>query len=571
MQRILVIEDEPQVLANLREILQLSEFEVVTANNGRAGLLLAQQSPPDLIICDVMMPEMDGYTVLENLRQDSATALVPLIFLTARSERADMRRGMELGADDFLTKPFDPTELLKAIEGRLKKQNAINNHYQSELDRLQAQLDYVLHHDPLTQLPNWIALQEKFERLKQESSSIGLMVLHVPEMNVLLEQFGHSFVQVLLSAIAQRCSETPHFSTIGYLGSNQLALFLSELSNNSQQTEEDLRRALARPYQINNHTISLNPIMGTVLYPTHGQTFDALADHAETLISQALASPKTPTNGISPWDLKAAQSRRLEIELRKAIENNDLQLYYQPQVDLSTGRIIGGEALLRWLHADYGYISPAQFIPLAEQSGLIIELGIWVLQTTCQQISAWKHRGIDQITIAINLSAEQFKQPDLADQIETCLARHDLEPFRLDLELTESILVHDVEAASNLLKRLNNLGVRIAIDDFGTGYSSLSYLNQFIFNTLKIDQSFVRNIDANPGNQAIVKAILEMARGLGLNTIAEGVETARELQFLKHHGCCEMQGYLYSPPIVPEEFEKLLEAQSPDLAQISTV
>ncbi len=384
MKTILVIEDEEYVRDNITEILELEGFNAIAAENGKIGLQQARIIKPDLILCDVMMPEINGYDVLTLLQQDSVTAEIPFIFLTAKATRADFRQGMELGADDYLTKPFSPDELRRAIAARFAKQAAVSQH------------------------------------------------------------------------------------------------------------------------------------------------------------------------------LTLCEIQQLEAALQTGLRQREFQVYYQPQMDLKTGKIIGAEALLRWNHPKLGCVLPGKFIPVAEATGFIAELGGWVLEAACEQFKQWQNRGTHLQHIAINLSAYQFREADLVEKIVQILSKNELDANCLDLELTESSLMVDKDAAIKTLNQLRKIGVRISVDDFGTGYSSLQYLQQFPFNTLKIDRCFIHNINNNPGNSAITTAIVEMAHHLNLTVIGEGIETEAELTFLQKHHCNVIQGYLISPPLTAVQLESFL-------------
>jgi len=399
MKKILVIEDEQIIRENILKLLKAEGFDVTGAENGAQGLNAAVSNLPDVIICDVMMPELDGYGVLMALRSNPVTATLPFVFLTGKAERSEMRQGMELGADDYLTKPFTKAELVGAISSRLKKQEAV---------------------------------AEQYNTLRSQSSAL-------------------------------------------------------------------------------------------------------IPDAADKL-------------------------QQIKTSLCDALEREEFQVYYQPQVNVQTGKIISAEALIRWLHPQKGLISPAQFIPSAEATGFIVQLGEWVLQTACRQIQVWQNFGFSGLRVAVNLSARQFRQPDLSSRVAQILAEIGLEPSSLELELTESLMVEDPPSAIATLQQLKSLGVSISIDDFGTGYSSLSYLAQYPFDTLKIDRCFISNITHGCTNAAIVKAIIEMAHSLCLEVIAEGVETEAEKDFLWRYKCDTMQGYLFSPPLPAADFEQLLVA-----------
>ncbi|MBE9005680.1 EAL domain-containing response regulator [Fortiea sp. LEGE XX443] len=395
MVKILVIEDEESVRENLLDLLEAEDFETVAAANGRTGINLALTEAPDLILCDMMMPEVDGYGVLTALRQDPSTATIPFIFLTAKSAKADFRQGMDMGADDYLTKPFTRAELLSAIMNRLERQATLKKY----------------------------------------------------------------------------------------------------LSN----------QKVSKPF-----------------------------------------SPKI---------------QLLELSLQRVIQQQKFQefeVYYQPIVDIASGQIIASESLLRWNSPELGLVTPTEFIPIAESTGLIIPIDQWVLQSVCQQIKIWHDVGITYLTMTVNLSVIDFNQPDLIKKITEFLTKNNLEPQCLEIELTESIIMQDINGAIATMNKLQSLGLKIAIDDFGTGYSSLIYLKNLPINTLKIDRYFIHNVATDSQKSAITKALIEMAHNLNMRVVAEGVETEEELHFLRHHHCDAMQGFLFSRPLPAVEFENFL-------------
>ncbi|MEH2389477.1 MAG: EAL domain-containing response regulator [Nostoc sp.] len=395
MPKILIIEDEEAVRENLLDMLEAEDFETLAAADGRIGLHLAISEVPDLILCDLMMPEIDGHGVLRALRQEPSTATIPFIFLTAKSAKSDFRQAMDMGADDYITKPFTRAELLSAIMNRLEK----------------------------------------------------------------------------------------HATLKRYL------------------------------------------------------------------------SPQTVINNLSP------QMPLLEISLHRAIKQHNFQefeLYYQPIVDIDSGKIVAVESLLRWESPELGMIYPTEFIPLAESTGLIVAIGKWVLKRVCQQIKSWRDAGIYSFVVAVNLSVMEFNQPDLIQKIVNLIAINDLEPHYLEIELTESMIMQDVNGAIATMNKLQSLGVKIALDDFGTRYNSLINLITLPINTLKIDRSFIHNVANDPQKSAITQALIQMAHNLNLDVVAEGVETEAELAFLRQHNCNYMQGFLFSRPLPAAEFENLL-------------
>ncbi|MBN3960686.1 EAL domain-containing response regulator [Nostoc sp. NMS8] len=395
MPKILIIEDEEAVRENILDLLEAEDFETIAAANGRIGVHLAICEVPDLILCDMMMPEIDGYGVLAALRQEPSMATIPFIFLTAKSAKSDFRQGMDMGADDYITKPFTRSELLSAIINRL----------------------------------------EKHANLKK------------------------------------------------YL------------------------------------------------------------------------SPPTVINNLSP------KMQLLEISLHRAIKQHkfpEFEIYYQPILDIASGKIVAAESLLRWQSPELGMIYPTEFVPLAESTGLIVPIGKWVLKNVCKQIKSWRDAGINSLMVAVNLSVIEFNQPDFIHKIVNFIAANDLEPHYLELELTESMIMQDVNSAIATMSKLQSLGVKIAIDDFGTGYSSLIYLKNLPINTLKIDRYFIHNVANDFQKSAITKALIQMAHNLNLDVVAEGVETEAELDFLRQHNCNYMQGFLFSRPLPAAEFENFL-------------
>ena len=566
MKKILVIEDEEFVRENIVELLDAEGFEVISAENGHDGVDLAKVMVPDLILCDVMMPGLDGYSVLAALRQESLTAAVPFIFLTAKATKADFRQGMELGADDYLTKPFTRAELLGAITSRLKKQTAVQQRYHTELQQAKEQLNYLIHNDSLTKLPNRLALRDRFKQVQPTDSSneqlVTVLSVGLDRFNQINDNLGHAVGDLLIKAVAERLTAcVADGNTVARLTADQFAIILANTQHKKEAgiIAETILESLSQTFALAGQEIFITASIGIALYPRDGTEIEQLLNHANTAMAKAKQQGGDQYEFYTPA-LNIGSSDRLALQtgLRHALERQELQVYYQPQLDLKTGQIIGAEALVRWQHPERGLVSPDKFIPIAEQTGLIIPIGEWVLHTACRQIKNWQTAGFPSLRIAVNLSSRQFSQIDLRKQLVDILMETGLDPKYIELELTESMLVQNTEVAIRRLNALKSLGVQIAIDDFGTGYSSLSYLQQFPFDILKIDRCFIRNITENSNNAAITRAIIEMAKSLNLKLIAEGVETPSELSFVCRHQCDGMQGFLFSRPVPAQEFEQFL-------------
>jgi diguanylate cyclase len=566
MHKILVIEDERSLRINLIKLLCAEGFQVIGADNGRNGVKLARLEQPDVIICDVLMPHLDGYGVLKALQQDSATATIPFIFLTAKADRADWRQAMTLGADDYLTKPFTRAELLDAIASRLQKKASLTQQHSVELQQAQAQLDYLLRHDQLTHLPNKLFLQERFNQLLAQSDArkrkFPVLSVGFEQLKRLHNTLGPTSGDLLLKALAKRLQECVSTQdTIAHLGAAQFAILLTTTNQRPEVAKiaETLIDTFSSPLSVGDREFFLTARMGIAFFGRDGRDLDTLIKHA----SAAREETKKPGNNpyqfyIASIGTKSQQELLLELELHQALERQEFEVYYQPKVHLRTGEIEGAEALVRWYHPERGSISPAEFIPLAERTGFIVPLGEWILRTACTQAQVWQTAGLPPIRIAVNLSGHQFSQPHLGQQIIEILQETGLDPRYLELELTESTVMQNPETAIATLSQLKALGIQISIDDFGTGYSSLSYLGQLPFDILKIDRSFVCSLTQDEKNAAITTAILQLARSLNLKVVAEGVETEDELAFFYGHDCDEIQGYWFSPPLSAPAFEEVL-------------
>lgn len=566
MKKILVIEDEEFVRENLVELLDVEGFEVFCAEGGYQGLDLARIHVPDLILCDVMMPELDGFGVLTALRKDSVLAAIPFIFLTAKAAKTDFRQGMELGADDYITKPFTRRELLGAIATRLQKQATVEKRYYAELEEAKSQLDYLIHNDSLTNLPNRLSLQTQFEQVQQDNLNtqhlLTVLCIDLDRFNQVNDNLGHTVGDSLLQAVAERLSTClGKHDTIARLNADQFAIILSTIQHRKEAANfaQDILHKLSEIYRLEGQEIFITATVGIALCPRDGKEIEPLLNHAHVAMTKAKQQGGDQFEFYTAaYNIGSSDRLALQTSLRHALERDELEVYYQPQVNLETGEIFGAEALVRWQHPDRGLILPNKFIPIAEETGLIIPIGEWVLYTACKQAKIWQNAGFPDLQIAINLSSRQFNQLDLRQQLVQILIKTGLDPRSIELELTESMLAQNPAVAIRRLNALKALGVKIAIDDFGTGYSSLSYLQQFPFDVLKIDRCFIRNITDNANNSAITQAIIAMAKSLNLKLIAEGVETEAELGFVCQHQCNGMQGYLFSRPVPVQEFYKLL-------------
>jgi diguanylate cyclase (GGDEF)-like protein len=566
MKKVLVIEDDNVIRASLIKLLKNEDFDVINAENGQIGLELSKERLPDLIICDVMMPELDGYQVLNELRREPLTATIPFIFLTSKATKADIRKGMNLGADDYLTKPFTKTELLQAIATQIRKRASIQEHYITALGQAQKTLNFLINYDSLTNLPNLSFLREQLRQVlglsRQTHQQVPLLCIGLDGFSRINSNMGSSFGDQLLKAIAERLKDCVcDNDLVARLNGDRFAMVLTTVDRHQEVAKfaSLLLDIIRQPFVIEGYQIFVTASIGIALSLRSN-------DDINSLIKQADAAMYTVKNqGGNNYQFYSYEMKVidydplvLEADLRSAVEREELQVYYHPQVDLKNGRIVGAEALLRWHHPEAGSISPAIFIPLAESIGSIVPIGEWVLRTACLQAKAWHELGFESLQVAVNLSGYQFNQPNLCETIRQIITEIDFDPRFLELELTESIIVQNPKMTKVIFNELKELGIQISIDDFGTGYSSLTYLQQLPFDILKIDQSFVRNISQDEKNAAITKSVIQMAHSLNLKVVCEGVETEEELAFICEYKTDIMQGYLFSKPLTATEFGKLL-------------
>lgn len=567
MTTILVIEDVEALREEIMETLSYEGFDVLGAENGLVGVQTAKTYLPNLIICDIAMPELDGYGTLLALRQDATTSMIPFIFLTAMTDRGDMRQAMQLGADDYLTKPFTSAELLGAIASRLHKYNSVKDHYYDEIKAVGERFEYLSHHDGLTQLPNRILFQESLVQsllhAKINNKLLALLFLDMDNFNIINNTLGNDIGDQLFKAIAERLRRyMAPCDMVARIQGDEFALIVSDVSDvvNVKLVAQKILDLLSRPYNLYGHEIFITSSVGISIFPEDTQDAEGLIKNAELAMYYAKNHGRNSYKLYSPdLNVQSSEYMALANSLHRAIDRQEFRVFYQPLVSLKTGKIVGAEALARWQHPELGIIMPSKFIPVAEQTGLILRLSELILSSVCLQMQAWQQMGIDYGFVAVNLSGQHFR-PDnnLIEMIRKVLIETSVEPHQLELELTESIIMQNAEFTVNVLTQLQAMGVKVAIDDFGTGYSSLSYLKHFPVNTLKIDRCFVQDIASDRHDATISLAIIDLAHSLSLEVVAEGVETFEQLEFLREHGCDQIQGYFFSPPLPVVEFEKIL-------------
>ncbi|MDO8319974.1 bifunctional diguanylate cyclase/phosphodiesterase [Rhodoferax sp.] len=430
----------------------------------------------------------------------------------------------------------------------------------------EARARYLVYHDGLTELPNHLLasdrLQQAMAYADRESSKVALLFLDLDNFKTINDSLGHTVGDKLLCEVATRLGQCVRDTdTVSRQGGDEFLIVVPALhdSDASAPVLDKLLQSIHLPMVIDGHELSTSVSIGIAVYPDDGQDFESLMKKADTAMYQAKdAGGNTYCFFDKQMNDDVLENLRMRSGLGHALERDEFVLHYQPQIDLNSGALVGVEALIRWQHPTLGLVPPARFIPVAEETTMIVEIGEWVMMQACRQVAIWHRAGYSKISIAVNLSAIQFQRGDLEDTVKRALAQSGLEPSLLELELTESILIRNTENILTTVRQLKQLGVMLSIDDFGTGYSSLSYLKRFNVDKLKIDQSFIRHLATDPNDAAIVRAVVQMAHSLGLRTIAEGVEDESLLNDLRAFHCDEAQGYYFARPMPAQEMTQFL-------------
>jgi diguanylate cyclase (GGDEF)-like protein len=449
----------------------------------------------------------------------------------------------------------------------------------SEINQAQDSLVFLAHYDPLTKLPNRVLLRDRLvvslAQAHAGSRMIAVLFIDLDRFKNINDTLGHDCGDLLLKEVAKRlCDCITLGDTVARQGGDEFTVILASPANMQEiaETAQEILNQLAQPFMLGEHELFITTSIGISVFPSDGDSIETLVKHADMAMYRAKELGRDNYQFYhQTMNDKSIERLVMENSLRRALEREEFLLHYQPRIDIATGKIAGMEALVRWLHPELGLVPPGQFIPMAEETGLIVPIGEWVLRTACAQNKAWQEAGLPPMRIGVNLSARQFQKKDLVDTIARILEETKLPPQYLELEITETIAMHHADQTIERLQELKEIGVHISIDDFGTGYSSLNYLKRFPVDTLKIDKSFIRDIGLNANDETIVSAVIALAHSFQLKTIAEGVETPTQFSFLQEMKCDQIQGYLFSPPVPTHEFEKLLLAEAAPKAPIPII
>jgi diguanylate cyclase (GGDEF)-like protein len=594
--RLLIVDDISDNRAVLKRRFERRGFDVTEAESGLIAIDLIERSPFDLVLLDVMMPGIDGMETLKRIRGRKSASALPVIMVTAKSESDNIVDALEQGANDYVTKPVDfavalarvntqlsrrraerqvalaNEELRKAnedlerrVEERTRRLIDANQRLKEEIadrEELQARSQYLAYHDSMTGLGNRLLFKEQLdEALKDVSVTphpLAVLFLYLYGFKAVNDTLGHSVGDLLLKSIAAKLRDLlPSTDRIARLGGDEFAILQmsSPQPISSTSLAERIIEIVAQPHNIDGHDVTVGASVGIAIARPGEMNTDNLLKSADLAMYSAKSEGRGTYRIFDPQMDAIVQTRRsLERDMRASLAQGGFELYYQPLVNLQTKRVTAFEALMRWNHRDRGAVPPSEFIPVAEDMGLIIQLGEWALRLACMEAVDWP----DDIRVCVNLSPLQFAKGNLVSTVVSALASSGLSASRLELEITESVLLEKSERNIAILNQMRELGVRISMDDFGTGYSSIGYLRSFPFDKIKIDRSFVRDLLVDEGSLAIVRAIAGLGVSFGMTTTAEGVETEEQMRCLNLEGCVEVQGYLYSKPVPTSEIANVL-------------
>lgn len=565
---ILIVDDTPENLLLLSTLLTEQGYQVRKAINGQLAVKVAQKAPPDLILLDILMPDMTGYEVLHQLKANEKTKKIPIIFVSVLEEVSGKIQAFKLGGADYITKPFQVEEVLARIEHQLSiRQREIIERQQHQSQLLQMTL-----YDSLTGLPNRTLFMKRLKQTgkRAEEQSVyqfAVLFLDCDRFKTINDSLGHSVGDELLVALARRIKAFLSPSeTLARLGSDEFAILLENIADISCATliAERILQQLLTPFQLSRYEVFISASIGITLSNLGKKQPEHLLRNAETAMYRAKALGKFRYHIFDPaMHQEAMKFLQIESDLRRAIDREEFVVYYQPIISLTTNKIAGFEALVRWQHPTRVMVPPAEFIPVAEETGLIASIDIWVLREACYQLRNWQLtcRTDESLTVSVNLSARLFSQPNLIQTIDKIIHDTQINPQSLKLEITESAIMENTDSASSILQDFRARNIQLSIDDFGTGYSSLSYLQKFPVNTLKIDKSFVSRMHESSKDRNLISMIINIAHTMGMSVVAEGVETVEQLSYLRDLGCDFTQGYLFYRPLESQLVLGLLAAE----------
>ena len=589
---ILAIENDPAILGEITGYLSARGFAVLQAIDADAGFTLFARERPDIVLLDICLPGPGGLALLNHINRE--TPGLPVIIISGPDSVIDANAALKINAWDYITKPIFDLQILDITlrnvlerakmtrekkEWKTREEALLEKASELELRCLELEkafqnLDggsqenlerfhHLLHYDALTNLPNRMLLKDRLSRMilkaRRNKTHVAVIFFDLDRFKKVNETLGHDIGDMLLQKVALLIVGCIRKSdTVARLGDDEFAVLLDDLHDVKYVAVvvRKILQVLADPVMIRDYELYATSSVGISLFPDDSDSVDDLLRYANAALYKAKAAGKNNYQYYtSDLHTRAFDFIVLESGLRKALDNNELVVFYQPLITLHSNEVIGMEALLRWQHPEKGMIPPGDFIPLAEETGLIEPIGAWVLRQACIQNKKWQNAGYPPVRMFVNMSARQLNSKNITEMIGTILQETGLRPEYLGIEITESVIMQDVHSTIIKLKEMHRMGIGLSIDDFGTGYSSLSHLKLFPIDNLKIDRSFVCNITSDASDAAIAAAVILLAHSMNLKAVAEGVETEEQLEVLRRQGCDYFQGFLFSRPLAPEGFD----------------
>jgi diguanylate cyclase (GGDEF)-like protein len=548
---IMIVDDDRSMLITMRTVLENDGYRIAEHDNGATALSACKQELPDLVLMDALMPGMDGFGACKALRELPGGEHLPILIVTALEDEHSIDKAFSAGANDFIPKPVNFAVLRQRI-ARLLDASQAEKHVR-----------HLAYHDTLTGLPNRRTLIEKLHTMMgephDESNMIAVMFMDLDRFKMVNDSLGHDAGDLLLKSVTARIQKLLRSSDlVARLGGDEFTILLDHVKSVEviAKIANKVCQHLAEPFMLMNQQVYVSTSIGISIYPNDSRDVSTLIKYADTAMFKAKETRNSFSFYEAGMEVVVAKRMELETEMRQALEHDEFTLHYQPQIDLVSGRIAGAEALVRWQHPQKGMVSPAEFIPLAEETGLIAALGEWVLKRACLQLREWLDKGHQPLVLAVNISSRQLEDRQFVSKILSTLRETRIPTDLLELEITESAIMRNPEEVIPALEELKQMGISLAIDDFGTGHSSLNYLRRFPVDTLKIDRSFVSDISKSPEDSILINGIIALAKSLHLKVIAEGVETYEQKVYLQEQKCDWVQGYYLYKPMPADIFEQ---------------
>ena len=608
--KILIVDDVPDNLRLLSTTLAQQGYQVRCAKNGTIALMGAYNDLPDLILLDINMPDMNGYEACKKFKADRKTSDIPIIFLSAQDDIGDKVKAFEIGGVDFISKPFRIQEVLVRVKNQLNLQAAkaeirylnqeletkvknrtleletanqklaiINSQLQEKIvenQNIAKKLLFDALHDGLTGLPNRSLFMKRVQDALDKSKcdleyKFAILFIDLDRFKIVNDSLGHLIGDRLLIACARRLQKClVNQDIVGRIGGDEFAILLEKINDlhDAIAIADKIEAEFKKPFKLGTHMVTTTASIGIVLGSREYQQSSELLRDADTAMYRAKEGGKARSEIFNEqMHIQAIQRLELENDFRQALITNQFTLFYQPIIRLIDGKVEGFEALVRWHHPTKGLISPNDFIPIAEETGLILPLGEWILNEACHQLSTWQNKfpNSPNININVNITVNQLKDPDFLATIDRILVQNKVPGSSIKLEITESMLMHDSEEMMNLLSQIKTRQIKLCIDDFGKGFSSLSYLPRFPIDILKIDRSFVSFMNCDENNFEVVRTIISLAHTLGIKIVSEGIEKITQLEQLQSLGSEFGQGFLFSRPLNPESAELMIASNTVQL------